>query len=79
VFHGGRRVCQSDAYTVAPSGVGREIDRARIAIVEERALHVLPPSVERYTPRVSFGPYPWPSAATSNVRGSFGSTRMRPI
>src|SRR5438270_8509925 len=39
----------------------------------------LPPSRERNTPRVWFGPKGWPRAATYTVLASFGCTIMRPI
>src|SRR5271170_6766520 len=35
---------------------------------------VLPPSLERNTPRVSLGPYAWPIAATKTMSGFVGWT-----
>src|SRR5205085_12594276 len=56
-----------------------EVRAARVGIEEQHRLHVLPPSVVRYTPRSWAGPYARPSAHTSTTSGFAGWITMRAI
>src|SRR5258708_18467025 len=75
--HGPCRADQSTAYTVRAfdGSKARSIAPVFSSLYSTRS-NVAPPSVERYTPRSSFGPYGWPSAATNSLAGSAGSTMI---
>src|ERR1700736_393093 len=78
-FHGGRRARQSDANTTCPDGSAARSAAPVSRSVKSVRVHVAPPSVDRYTPRVSLAAYACPSTATSSVFASCGSTTIRAI
>src|SRR5436190_20017478 len=78
--HGLRYTCQNPAYStfallgsITRSTTPAESPRERILS------HVLPPSFERYTPRVEFGPNAWPSTPAYTRSGLVGFTTTSAI
>ncbi len=63
--HGVRCSCHSAAYTMRGFWGSSTRSMAPVESFFERIFcHVLPPSFERYTPRVGLGPNTWPMTAT---------------
>ena len=65
MFHGVRRVCQSDAYTTLGSPGSSTTSIAPVfGFGPSTLVQCAPPSIDLNTPRSGFGPYGWPRAAT---------------
>src|SRR5712692_11331821 len=77
---GFRMPCHSVAYTTRGFPGSKQRSTAAVTLSLYRTFFQLrPPSVDRKTPRSSFGPELWPIAATSTTSGFRGSTRILPI
>src|SRR6266849_2327635 len=74
--HGKRCAFHSAAYSTRGFAGSRAKSMAPVASSTNSTFaHVLPPSLERNTPRVGFRPKAWPMAATYTTSGFVGSTR----
>ena len=77
---GFRMPCHSVAYTTRGFPGSKQRSIAAVTLSLYRTFFQLrPPSVDRKTPRSSFGPELWPIAATRTRSGFRGSTRILPI
>src|SRR6266581_381503 len=77
---GFRIPCQSVAKTTRGLPGSKQRSTAPVTLSLNRTLFQMrPPSMDRKTPRSSFGPKLCPMAATSTMSGLRGSTRMRPM
>src|ERR1041385_3750054 len=69
--HGVRCMCQSEANRIRGFDGSMSISTAPVeSLAKSTRCHDLPPSVERYTPRVAFLPLACPSAATNTRSGA---------
>src|SRR5258708_22025172 len=77
---GFRMPCHIVAYTTRGFPGSKQRSTAPVTLsLNKTFFHVRPPSVDRNTPRSSFGPTGCPTAATSTRSGLRGSIRIRPI
>src|SRR5262245_56146869 len=79
VYHGGRRVFQSEAYITCELLGSMTTSTAPTLFRNRTFVHVLPPSLERNTPRSGFALYRFPMAATNTTFAFFGSTAILPM
>src|SRR5260370_10171606 len=74
---GRRTACQKPAYRMRGFVGSSSKAIAPVLSLGSRILpHVLPPSLDRNTPRVALGPNAWPSTATYTSSGVAGCTAM---